>query len=477
MYDVLIIGAGMSGLAAGIRLAMYDQHVCILERHYAVGGLNSYYRLDGRNYDVGLHAITNFAPRGAKQGPLPRLLRQLRMDWGAFELAEQRGSRIAFPGVDLRFNNNVELLAAEVARAFPKDRDNFRRLLDEILTYDKLDSPQAAASTRQVLSSILSEPQCVEMLMCPLMFYGSPNEHDLDFGAFSVLFRAIYMEGMARPPGGVRVILKHLIRRYKELGGELRLRAGVQQIVADGKRTVGAVLDDGSELQAKTIISSAGWHETMRLCQTSPEKTSFVESAANPYPNVKPATLSFVESICTLDCQPRDFNLNDTILFYNDSAHFDYSHPSALVDVRSGIVCSPNNYEYEQLLGTATARQQPTDGTVRMTALANYDAWAALSAEEYQREKQHWHEQMQESAVRFVPDFRSHVVAHDMFTPTTITRFTGHDGGAVYGVPQKRYDASTHLQNLLICGTDQGYVGVIGTITSGIQVANTILRP
>jgi phytoene dehydrogenase-like protein len=128
------------------------------------------------------------------------------------------------------------------------------------------------------------------------------------------------------------------------------------------------------------------------------------------------------------------------------------------------------------LEGTTTARQQPTEGTVRMTALANYDAWAALTAEEYQREKQHWHERMQESAVRFVPDFRSHVVAHDMFTPTTITRFTGHDRGAVYGVPQKRYDASTHLQNLLICGTDQGYVGIIGTITSGIQVANSVLR-
>ncbi len=82
MYDVLIIGAGMSGLAAGIRLAMFSSRVCILERHYAVGGLNSYYRLDDRNYDVGLHALTNFAPRGAKHGPLPRLLRQLRLSLG-----------------------------------------------------------------------------------------------------------------------------------------------------------------------------------------------------------------------------------------------------------------------------------------------------------------------------------------------------------------------------------------------------------
>ena len=78
LYDTIIIGAGLSGLAAGIRLAYYEQRVCILERHYTIGGLNSFYRLRGRHYDVGLHAVTNFASKGTKKGPLVRLLRQLR---------------------------------------------------------------------------------------------------------------------------------------------------------------------------------------------------------------------------------------------------------------------------------------------------------------------------------------------------------------------------------------------------------------
>ena len=55
-----IIGAGMSGIAAGIRLAHFGKKVCIFERHYVPGGLNSFYALDGRKYDVGLHAMTNF---------------------------------------------------------------------------------------------------------------------------------------------------------------------------------------------------------------------------------------------------------------------------------------------------------------------------------------------------------------------------------------------------------------------------------
>jgi len=76
------------------------------------------------------------------------------------------------------------------------------------------------------------------------------------------------------------------------------------------------------------------------------------------------------------------------------------------------------------------------------------------------------------SAVRFVPDFRSYVVDTDMFTPTTIRRFTWHDNGAVYGAPDKRLDGQTHLKNLFLCGTDQGYVGIIGSIISGISMAN-----
>ena len=125
MYDTIIIGAGMSGLAAGIRLAYYDQRVCMLERHTTIGGLNSFYRLRGRDYDVGLHALTNITPKGTKKGPLARLLRQLRISWDELQISPQIGSEIVFPGVRLRFDNDLELLRREMAREFPRQVDNF----------------------------------------------------------------------------------------------------------------------------------------------------------------------------------------------------------------------------------------------------------------------------------------------------------------------------------------------------------------
>ena len=107
-YDVLIIGAGMSGLAAGIRLAYYDKKVCILEKHHRVGGLNSFYSRDGHEFDVGLHAMTNYVPRGTKSTPLPKLLRQLKLKAEDFALCQQRISAIKFPEKTIRFTNDLD---------------------------------------------------------------------------------------------------------------------------------------------------------------------------------------------------------------------------------------------------------------------------------------------------------------------------------------------------------------------------------
>ena len=166
VYDTIIIGAGMSGLAAGIRLAHYDQRVCILEKHWTIGGLNGFYRLGGRNYDVGLHAVTNFTPPGTKKGPLARLLRQLRFKWEDFDLAPQIGSAIVFPGVRLGFTNDIDHLRSEIARAFPSQVDNFEKLLGPG-RLRRSQPGQLRSSAREFLEGCIDDPLLVEMLLCP----------------------------------------------------------------------------------------------------------------------------------------------------------------------------------------------------------------------------------------------------------------------------------------------------------------------
>jgi len=460
-YDTIIIGAGLSGLAAGIRLAYFDRSVCIVERHTTVGGLNSFYRLRGRNHDVGLHAVTNYASPGTKTGPLSKLLRQLRLRWDDFDLRPQLESQIVFPGQSLRFTNDFEVLEAEIAECFPRQIDGFRRLTDRIDEQDALNSDRQPISGRAVVGEYLSDPLLIEMLFCPLLLYGSATPGDMDFNQFAIMFRSIFQEGFARPYAGIRPILKSVVRKFKSLGGELRLRCGVQEIRIRNGRAVGVVLENGEVLEASTVLSSAGSAETQRLCQNDAE-TMPPQSMSPP----SPGNISFVETIFSLNCLPAELGHKTTILFYNDSPVFRYECPDEPVDLRSGIVCSPNNFAYEQPL---------PEGRLRITALANPDYWFNLPKEEYAEQKARWCEQIVESALRYMPDFRAATIDTDAFTPRTIRKFTGHINGCVYGAPKKALDGRTPLENLYLCGTDQGFVGIIGSMLSGISIANRYL--
>ena len=466
-YDVAIIGAGMSGLAAGIRLAHFGKRVCIFERHNAPGGLNGFYSLGGRRYDVGLHAMTNFVRPGVKGTPLGKLLRQLRIDRDEFALCEQKQSRIAFGpqgGTSLRFTNDFAVLESEVAQRFPAQIDGFRRLVGAVRAYDDVSLDAPAESARAVVRRHVTDPLLEDMLFCPVMYYGSATERDLEFGQFVIMFKALFLEGFARPFDGVRVIIRVLLEKFRAAGGERRMQCGVRALRAHAGRASALVLDDGSEVSADHVLSSIGAPETEVLISDQ-------SKIPNPQSQFFTGALTFVETITILDCPPAALGWGeDTIVFFNDSDRFDYVRSADQVDLRSGVICIPNNFDY------GPGRALP-EGIFRCTCLASYDRWAHLPEETYRADKARWYAAIQRSAQRFLPPapagaFARATVTTDMFTPRTITRFTGHFGGAIYGSPVKHRQGRTALANVYLCGTDQGFLGIVGAMLSGISMAN-----
>lgn len=459
-FDTVIIGCGMAGLAAGIRVAMYDRSVLILERHNAPGGLNSFYSFGGRRFDVGLHAVTNYVDPGTKGTPLVKLLRQLRIPREALELAPQRSSRVAFPGVDLRFSNRFSTLEHEVAHAFPQEIDRFRALRAAVLAHDEFDLSAPAVSGRERVAEYLRDPLLAEMLFCPIMYYGSARENDIDWDQFVIMWKALFEEGFGRPLEGVRVIIRALLQRYREVGGKRRMKCGVRRIIAENGRAAALELDDGSTITAGQVISTAGIVETLRLCtDRAPQE------AEN---NI--GRLSFVETITVLDQPPAALGWEETIVFFNDHPRFIYERPQEEVDLRSGVICFPNNYVYPD-------ETSLPEGVFRVTAMADYAFWKTLPEEVYAERKKHWYEKLQASAQRFLPpltgdDLAAHTRFVDMFTPRTVEKFTGHLDGAIYGAANKVKDGRTHLENLFIAGTDQGFLGIVGAMLSGISMAN-----
>ncbi len=455
-YDCIIIGGGLSGLAAGIRLSHFGKKICVLEKHSRLGGLNSYYTRGGFEIDSGLHAMTNFTSKGGpKSAPLAKLLRQLRVQHDELELREQKHSLVSFPGVSLRFTNDFEFLKAEIQNKFKDDFNDFVRFDKFISGFDSLNLTSKFISARQIISEYIKSPLLADMLFCPLMYYGSAVEDDMDFAQFAIMYQSIFKEGFCRPAGGIRKLLDILEKRITESGGEIRRNCEVRRIISKDGVAQTIELKNGETLSARNILSSAGYVETLSLCDRKP--ADFAE--------IPRGQMAFVETVGILGSPLPGYE--SAITFFNDSEKFHYRNPAEIIDCRSGVICCPNNFQFQPA-------DIPPPPMIRVTVLANNRLWNSYSRDEYVKLKEETSEKTLSIAAKFtgVPDLLKRVELIDSFTPKTITRYTGHINGAVYGCPEKVKDGRTHLGNLFLCGTDQGFLGITGSMLSGISIAN-----
>lgn len=458
-YDWIIIGGGLSGLAAGIRLAHFGAKVCIVEKHDKLGGLNSYYFRNGTEINTGLHAMTNFTVRnGPKSLPLSKLLRQLRISYDELELREQNYSQINFSETTLKFTNDFSFFESEILRLFPREIEGFRKLNSFISSFNEFDPNAKTVSAKPFVRQHIKDPLLADMIFCPLMFYGSSNANYMELSQFVIMFKSIFHQGFCKPAKGIRGIIDILEKRFTESGGELRLKCEVRGLMTKDEKVEKIELSDGEILESENILSSAGLLETMNLCDVKP---------AN-YANLKPGKICFLETMALFDKYPAEaLNHNAAIIFFNNSKNFNYQEPAGIFDRNSGVICCPNNFKYKD----SDNRGAPM---LRLTMLTNHDIWFSAEKNDYVS--------LKNKALEEFPEIISHntgsnpnilkIKLADVFTPKTIHRYTGHLNGAIYGTPDKVSNGMTHLKNLFICGTDQGLLGITGSMLSGISVAN-----
>lgn len=439
----------MSGMAAAIRLSMFNKNVLLLEKHTLLGGLNSYYPRGKRIIDVGLHALTNFVPKGSKKAPLIKLLKQLRIPYDDLNLQEQTYSQMVMGDEKLSFTNHFEHLEQEIKKSFPLSYNGFQALVERIRQTDEVALVEETfLSARSVLQDHIQDAALIEMLLMPLLIYGSAWEDDMEFKQFCIMFKSLYFEGFAYPLGGVKPLIDLLKSKIESLAVDLRLGVGVEKILVKDNKAIGILSSKGEEIFAAQIFSTIGRPETEKLLGQDIK--------------AKAGALAFVESIAIfkkLKSTP-DF----TISFFNDWERYCYRSAAETFDDRSAVVCLPFNYERNTL---------HEEFMVRVTMLANYKKWKSLDKDSYRKEKDKVFAAalglMRKNGLEFSED---DLLFKDVFTPTTIERFTNRADGAIYGSPDKLKQGKMELDHLYLCGTDQGFLGIVGALLSGISMAN-----
>ncbi|MBF0312694.1 MAG: NAD(P)/FAD-dependent oxidoreductase [Oligoflexia bacterium] len=480
-FDVIIIGAGMSGITAGIRSAMSGKRVLLLEQQQEVGGLNTYYKRAERIIDVGLHAFTNYLPPHKGKGALNKILRQLRIRFEDLKLGEHPSSLISFAEGGMVFGNgpDVQTFCESVRKLFPEDEQRFLSLVRTIENYNVnfIDAKQTQneKSARQELQKILegANPLLLEMLLFPCLVYGSSWENDLEFSQFAIMFRALFLEGFARPEGGVKRLIDLLKARFLEEGGNLKLKCKVLSLT-EGKAGEWRVFSTLGVFSAKQVISCAGSLESYKL----------IEERALPLAQER-GKLTFTEAIFVL---PRSALVlqnkglpKHSVVFYNERpGHYRYAAPleCTAIDTSSALICFPDNY-----LDAQKQTIPSEELVIRVSLLANFDYWEKLRKvrADYLRAKEYVLEESIKLVLRYLKregvelsylEIKDKIIFHDVFTPWTIRRYGGREGAAVYGHERKSRDGKTPYSQLYLCGSDQGFVGVVGAMLSGIAIAN-----
>ncbi len=456
--QLLIIGGGLSGLAAALRFARFIPDVLILEQHSRLGGLNSYYYRNKRLFETGLHAITDYAEPKDKKAPLNRLLRQLKIKRKELDLHEQNHSEILFENQEsLCFSNDFSIFYKEIEIKFPTSYTGFTELVALVDAYDPF-APAEFISAKKVLQDKLQDNLLTDMLLCPLMYYGSSIENDMDLGQFVIMFRAIFQEGMFRPGGTIKDLLDLLKNHYQGYGGKIRTKACVKRILTENKKVIGVELENGEEIRCDYMLSTAGSEETFTLLGSK----SNLKSSAR---------LGFVESIFEIRPETKIKNHSDnTIIFFNTADKFNYSSPDKAVDFNSGVICMPQNF---QNLSSLPYKE------IRTTHLASYRNWKKLGEDRavYEVTKDDTALASLAVAEKILGNFAQNIVYRDTFTPLTIERFTAKKEGAIYGNPSKIKDGDIGYENLYLAGTDQGFLGIVGAMLSGVSIVNQHILP
>ncbi len=270
----VVIGSGLGGLAAAVRLGARGYRVTVLERLDAPGGRAYVYRQDGFTFDAGPTIVT-----------APFLLEELWQLCGK-RLAEDVALQAISPFYRIRFDDgevfdysgDPAAMRAEVARLSPGDVAGYERFMatrEEIyrIGFEELghvpfssigDMARVApdlirhAGYRSVyglVSKYIKDPRLrVVFSFHPLLVGGNP------FNTTSVYTLISFLErrwGVHFAMGGTGRIVDGLAKLIRGQGNQLRFNAEVRAITLAGRRATGVRLASGEEIAADIVVSNA----------------------------------------------------------------------------------------------------------------------------------------------------------------------------------------------------------------------------
>ena len=287
-----------------------------------------------------------------------------------------------------------------------------------------------------------------------------------------------YFEGGFYPRGGPGVIAENIIPIIEEAGGRVLVSKKVQKILIDKEgKAYGVRMENGVEIKAKNIISSAGVNNTFReLLDPNLDICTKLNSIV--------VSDSLLQLFVGFNKSGEELGLKSENVWSLPNSKYDqilkeFNSDPANKETVSFIVCpsTKDTSWNERYKGKSTA--------VVMCPISykTVAKWKNNKNEEYKKFKEKVKAQMLKTLFKYYPKTKNAVVYSELGTPLTYNTFINSRVGEVYGISNgiKRYreedflKSYTDIENLYLTGQDILTIGFGGALFSGYLTANIVL--
>ncbi len=279
--SVLIIGAGIAGLAAGSYLQRNGFTTHIFDQHTLPGGLCTAWERQGYRFDGCIHWLMGSSPRSN----MHHIWRELGagelnyLEWDIFTVIKlSDGDRFTVYTDPDRFEAELSRLAgpddSPLIKSIAAAIRNMSRF-DLPAAWDKLTLPEAARilfalpGALPIFGTWMKLPiaSLLARIASPKLREALSGLYSGDMGDFPVAGLFMMLGFMSKkscgyPLGGSSAFARSIEKKYLSLGGSISYGFRVDRILVENGKAVGIAGEKG-ELRGDLVISAADAHDTV----------------------------------------------------------------------------------------------------------------------------------------------------------------------------------------------------------------------
>jgi len=408
--SVIIIGAGLAGLSAGIYGQMNGYRTRIFEHHKRPGGVCTAWKRKGYTIDGCIHWLLGFKPES--------MWIQIYREVGALEDNPLRVMKHYVRYIDepsgqtLDVTGDLDRLATDMKSISPKDGPIIDELVNgarklqgaEIMEYFMRYRTPVAEFAERFSNPFLR--WCVTTVFMPTM-------------PMSFLFMILGQleEGeLARVEGGALNFSLRIAKRYRDLGGKVKYGATVEEILVENDRAVGVRLADGSEHRADIVVSCADGYSTIFKMLGGRYVDQKIKDQYANWPMFPPIL----------------------IISFGVANNFADKASANTVRLRRPITLGGQKFEAFsfRIFNHDPTLAPPGKTVVQVILTTDYDWWCDLQEKDrrrYDAEKERVAKDVLAQLECYLPGIASQVEMTDVATPYTFWRYTRNYRGAFEG--------------------------------------------